>query len=111
MGILHLPLDHCDMDDGRYIINANNPIVEAATLLHDIKLVQLQRLSAQASDNSEAGAACVLLKEKNNALDKTTDELKKCCTLIEALKRENKSSKQKSERNMTTYIFYWLKMD
>ena len=42
--VLHLPLDGCARDaDGKYFINANNPIIDAAKVLNTIKLGRRRR--------------------------------------------------------------------
>ena len=110
--VLHIPLDHRDMDEGKYFINANNPIVGAAEeLLTTIKNKSnrrdraMNRASSSSSGDAEKDALRISVRNKNKELSSISSELasvsiklKEAQSLIDALKKQNQVLQQKAKR-------------
>ena len=102
-GLLHLPLDERDKDKnvGKYFVNANNPIVDAAQKLFTIKSdrgKRVQEHSSTDSGDSEKKAMRASLEKKNTKLSTHEAELRRCREIIKELTRENHVLKQKNRR-------------
>ena len=100
--ILHLPLDERDTDDnGKFWINANNPMMDAAALMLSLHSDRGERVSARSSDVSDlvsSSQASSGLDEKEQQVETLQNRVKELKKLVENLREQHKSMKKTSKR-------------
>ena len=97
--LLHLPLDKRDTDaNGKYFLNANHPMHDAASLAITLKSSRGDRASCRLSDDSEKESMRFLMGEKNESIIQNEEEIQKLRETVIELKKEVKTLKQTSKR-------------
>lgn len=91
--VLHIPLDKRDTDNGKYFINANNPVVGAAIQLANVKSGRTER----ASDRSSV-EECIVEDEDDPEKEAMKRLVEKLTSENRQLTRENRVLKQKAKR-------------
>ena len=93
--LLHNPLDNRDTDGGKYFVNANNSVVDAAVLMATLRSERGRRATTRtATDDSETAT----LASSTDATTDTEEALRKCQDVVEALRRERHVLLQKCRR-------------